>query len=92
MKLTQKELLAKIGPDEQFTTTGLAKKLGYPKEKICSMVYTMNKSGRVRVVGKRNRGPDFNYGLENVYEKTSQEPEFKAPSGYITPFPLVPIK
>jgi len=55
------------------------------------MVYDMCRNGKLRKVGTRNQGAALNYGLENIYEKAIEE-EVRVPQGYITPFPLVPIR
>lgn len=55
------------------------------------MVYKMCAEKKIRKVGTRNQGAAANFGLENIYEKCIDE-EVRVPQGYITPFPLVPIR
>lgn len=90
-KLSQKLILESVQKGERFTTNELAKKLNSPKSRICNMVYDMCRNGKLRKVGTRNQGAALNYGLENIYEKAIEE-EVRVPQGYITPFPLVPIR
>ena len=90
-KLTQKLVLDTVQKGEQFSTNELSKRLNYPKNRVCNMVYEMCRNGKLRLVGKRNQGAALNFGLENLYEKAVDE-EPRVPQGYITPFPLVPIR
>ena len=90
-KLSQKLILETLQKGERFTTNELSDRLGFPKPRVCNMVYDMCASGKLRKVGTRNQGAALNFGLENIYEKAIDE-EVRVPQGYIAPFPLVPIR
>lgn len=87
MQVTQKIILETLDSREQVTARELSIRFKWPQGSIQQMLYELKRKGLLEIVEKRNRGPAFNFGLENVYQKTNRD-EVKVPQGYIEPFSL----